>query len=411
MTQSDVEGREVRKVGGDLSPVWVTSFFTLLHLSSHTPSLPSVSATKCATKMSTKESVLRGKTPVQLLQEMCLKLNTSLPTYQFQGEESSPLGKNMKIFSHIVHAMNYEATGIGRSKQDSKHEAAWQLIRTVLNLPADESDDLAAAAEERNMHAAVELVTDRVNQLRDICIQRNFPLPEFELVRSYGPSHAPVFEYEVRIRDIVRRGSHSTKKGAKQIACQEMIKTLQELPVDECFLQVQSLDDALQEEEMTNDQLIRTYREYTQSDNKKKLGVQLADRHKYFLELPKERISEAYRIMLDQHETTREKCSLIPTALGLKFKITPNNILLPTKRGYNMSTFDLLNPDYDCFIFGQGEEFYSEVYQYFCRMLNFQQLGKHTSYGRRMLSVAFVTVKVHLEDPYTSRVQLKMTSL
>lgn len=313
--------------------------------------------------------------PVQLLQEMAMKIKSPIPVYHFTGETTSPLGPQSKIFSYTVAAMGKQATGVGRTKQDAKHEAAWQLLRVLLNLPPEEEHDSKAAADQPNQPAVMEQLVDRVCQLRDICVQRNFPLPEFELVRSFGPSHAPSFEYEVRIRDIVRRGTHSTKKGAKQIACQEMIKTLQAMPVDETLLQIVSIDEAIEEEEKSEDHIIKTYYEYSQSDNKKKLGVSIADRWRFFLDLPKERIAEAHRIMANDEETVREKCHAIPTALGLKFKITPNNPVLTTHSGKPVHTFELMNSEYDCFIFKENEDaFYKEVYQYFCLRTNFQQV-------------------------------------
>lgn len=325
--------------------------------------------------MSQKDNILRGKMPVQLLQEMAMKIKAPIPVYQFTGETTSPLGPQAKIFTHTVAAMGKQASGVGRTKQDSKHEAAWQLIRVLLNLPPEEQDDSTAAADQQNQSTVKEQLVDRVSQLRDICVQRNFPLPDFELVRNCGPSHAPSFEYEVRIRDIVRRGTHSTKKGAKQIACQEMIKTLQAMPVDDTFLQIVSIDDITEEEEKSNEHVIKSYYEYTQSDNKKKLGVSIADRYRFFLDLPKERIAEAHRIMANSEETVREKCYTIPTALGLKFKITPHNPALMSRSGKQMHTFELINAEYDCFIYKEQEEsFYKEVYQYFCLRTNFQQV-------------------------------------
>ncbi|XP_052893052.1 RISC-loading complex subunit tarbp2 isoform X2 [Anopheles moucheti] len=321
-----------------------------------------------------KAEILKGKMPVTMLQEICAKNKSSLPVYQFINEEVSLHAPNVKIFTFKVSALGKQANGVGRSKQESKHEAAWQLIRLVLNLPACAEDDIVAAAGERGSLAALELGADRVCQVRDICIQRNFPLPEIELVRNYGPSHAPVFEYECRIQEIVRRGVHATKKGAKQIACQEMIKTLQSMPVEEESLQLLTLDMAIEEADETNENIIKTYREYTTSDIKKKLGVSIADRHTFFLELPQERIDEARRLLVDPNESERDKCFRIATTLGLKSKILTANPNLPMIKGSHMSTFELLNPDFDCLIIGEGEAFYTNVCEYFIRMLNIKKL-------------------------------------
>uniref|UniRef100_A0A182NUI5 DRBM domain-containing protein n=1 Tax=Anopheles dirus TaxID=7168 RepID=A0A182NUI5_9DIPT len=342
-----------------------------------------------------KAQILKGKTPVTLLQEICGKAQNPLPVYQYIGEEVSPHTTNAKIFSHTVVAMGKKASGQGRSKQDSKHEAAWQLIRILLELPATEEDDIVSAAVEGDSMAMLEVATDRVNQVRDICIQRNFPLPEFELVRSYGPSHAPVFEFECRIREIVRKGTHSTKKGAKQIACQEMIKTLQSMPVETAGLQIVPLEDAIEEVEQTEENVIKTYREYTQSDNKKKLGVTIADRHSFFLELPQERIDEARQLLTNPDETVREKSLRLPQVLGLKAKFSIANTSMPTTIGTSMNTFELLNPDYDCFIYGSGDVFFKNVFDYFAVMLNCQVGEIFTAAGAAFNSLGELTMQLH----------------
>ncbi|XP_053673492.1 uncharacterized protein LOC128723751 [Anopheles nili] len=315
-----------------------------------------------------KTEILKGKMPVALLQEMCFKVQGPPPIYQYLGEESVHFS-NTKKFTHAVSALGKIAKGAGRSKQESKHEAAWQLIRQLLDLPEADTD---TGADNQDGTAVPDLCLDRVTQVRDICIQRNFPLPEFELVRSYGPSHAPVFEYECRIRDIVRRGTHSTKKGAKQNACQEMIATLQSMPVEESALQIQVLDMALEAVEEDVENVVRTYREYTQSDNKKKLGVSIADRHTFFLDLPKDRIEESRRMLENPDLTLSEKCYQIPLSLGLKTKLTISNGNMPTIKGSCLNTFELLHPEYDCFIYGQGEAIYQKIFDYFEKMLKAQ---------------------------------------
>ncbi|XP_058059200.1 RISC-loading complex subunit tarbp2 [Anopheles bellator] len=321
--------------------------------------------------MSIKANILKGKTPVTLLQEICQKESAAIPSYAFLGEASSSLGVNQKTFTHRATAMAKSATGVGRSKQDSKHEAAWQLICLLLGIPTDEDDD----ADGRMTEDGGNLDTgDKVMLVRDICVQRCFPLPEFNLVRNVGPSHAPLFEYECRIRDIVRRGTHTTKKGAKQAACSEMIKTLQALPVEETCLQLQTIDLALKEASNEDEQVVRTYREYSQSANKKKLGVTIADRHDFFMSLPEARIAEALAVMADTNETLCEKCHRIPQALNLKYAIQLHDSNTGLSSGGYLSTFELINPEYDCLIMGVGDELYNNVFRYFSDMLNFTQV-------------------------------------
>lgn len=170
--------------------------------------------------MATK-STLSSKTPVTELQEMCLSRKAPAPTYDFTGEEVDSLAPNAKMFTTSVTALGFSCSGIGRSKKDSKHDAAFKLLKMLFQ------QGLSDVNMDDDEHFLSVLSSDKVTEVRDICVQRNFEMPQFECVRNSGPSHAPEFEYECRIGKIVRRGVHKTKKGAKQAACHEMIKTLQ----------------------------------------------------------------------------------------------------------------------------------------------------------------------------------------
>ncbi|XP_055603805.1 double-stranded RNA-binding protein Staufen homolog 1-like isoform X2 [Uranotaenia lowii] len=277
-----------------------------------------------------------AKTPITELQELCVALT----------------------------ALGSSCVGRGRSKKDSKHDAAFRLLRILQSAGNcdDESDD---------SHFLAVLSTDKVTELRDICVQRNFPEPSFECVRQSGPSHAPIFEYECRITTIVRRGIHKTKKGAKQAACDAMIKTLQAMPVEDDEMQIQTLDQAADQTFEEDEHLIRTYREYKNSDIKKKLGVKIVDRHRYFEELDNTKIESARRIAFDEMMDTCDKCMQIPKALGLKYSIKTEDSQLTTKDGQKLFTFELLNNEFDVFIYGLRDEFFTNVLSYLNNMLNF----------------------------------------
>lgn len=306
---------------------------------------------------------MASKTPVTELQEICAQRKAPLPRYESAGEDSSV--SPAKIFSTAVTALGQTCVGTGRSKKDSKHAAALKLLKLLANHGEStvELDD----QQQQTVSSS-----DKVTEVRDICIQRNFQVPEFECVRSSGPSHAPEFEFECRIGNIVRRGVHNTKKGAKQAACHEMIKTLQAMPIEENMMQVQSLDQAAKMAVDEDEHIIRNYREYKNSDIKKKLGVKIADRHNYFVELDREKIDAARSLAMDETISIQEKCSLIPRTLGLKFDMKlQDSQLQMDATGRKLFSFELMNSEYDCFIFGLGDEFYQSVYRYFTTMLNF----------------------------------------
>ncbi|XP_065089347.1 uncharacterized protein r2d2 [Ochlerotatus camptorhynchus] len=317
--------------------------------------------------MATK-SALSTKTPITELQEMCISRKAPPPMYDFTGEEVDSMTPNAKAFTTSVTALGFSCSGKGRSKKDSKHDAAFKLLKVLFQ------QGLSDVNMDDDDHFLSVLSSDKVTEVRDICVQRNFEMPQFECVRNSGPSHAPEFEYECRIGKIVRRGVHKTKKGAKQAACNEMIKTLQAMPVEDSEMQVQSLDKAAELAEDEDEHTIRTYRELINSDIKKKLGVKIADRHRFFEELDQSKIDGARRIAMDELMNAEEKCTLIPKALGLKFDLKLANSSLQTKQGRKLFSFELLSNEFDCFIIGPNDQFFESVYDYFKNMLNFDYI-------------------------------------
>lgn len=65
-----------------------------------------------------------SKTPVSLLQELCVQEDNSSPIYEELPTE------NPKMFCFIVMAFGYGAQGSGQSKKIAKHEASSKLIST-----------------------------------------------------------------------------------------------------------------------------------------------------------------------------------------------------------------------------------------------------------------------------------------
>lgn len=310
-----------------------------------------------------------SKTPITELQELCDARKVPHPAYEYTGEEVDSMAPNAKIFTTSVHALGFSCSGKGRSKKDSKHDAAFKMLKLLFQKGISDVD------MDDDEHFLSVLSSDKVTEVRDICVQRNFEVPEFVCVRNSGPSHAPEFEYECRIGKIVRRGVHKTKKGAKQAACNEMIKTLQAMPVEDSEMQVLSLDKAAEMAEDEDERTIRTYRELVNSDIKKKLGVKISDRHRFLEELDESKIQAARTIAMDELLNVEDKCTLIPKALGLKFELKLENSNLHTKQGRKLYSFELLSTEFDCFIFGLRDQFYETVYDYFKNMLNFDNIG------------------------------------
>lgn len=69
------------------------------------------------------ETAMSEKTPVSVLQELCIRENGRAPVY-----ESVPHPSDPKMFSFVVEAFDLFAQGFGRSKKEAKHEASVNLI-------------------------------------------------------------------------------------------------------------------------------------------------------------------------------------------------------------------------------------------------------------------------------------------
>lgn len=67
------------------------------------------------------------KTPVSILQELCVKYKDGAPIYEEIPDESD----DGKIFACIVQAFGATAKGAGRSKREAKHTASAKLISWV----------------------------------------------------------------------------------------------------------------------------------------------------------------------------------------------------------------------------------------------------------------------------------------
>lgn len=67
------------------------------------------------------------KTPVSLLQELCIQEGSSVPIYDELPDEA-----DSKNFTYIVHAFGKCGKGTGRSKREAKHKASEHLISESL---------------------------------------------------------------------------------------------------------------------------------------------------------------------------------------------------------------------------------------------------------------------------------------
>lgn len=263
------------------------------------------------------------------------------------------------FFEYEVAAFGQCAGGDGLNKQAAKHEAALNLIKELRQLPTFAADLSKAFVVPR---PALSSEGDAVCMLLDLCVQRDWPIAQFNVQQAFGSAHAPEFRVECRVASMVRVGTFSTKKGAKQIAAQAMLQVVQSLPQDESDQQVMKMSDDLPEKH------VKTYRELRKSDVKTIPGTKLCDRHKFFEKLDPADKAKWHTILFELSETPREKVFLMCQALGWKSKVTR----VDDHPAGNVKLFELQGCNYDMVMAGPEPQLYDDVLEYFKDMSGIQ---------------------------------------
>lgn len=294
------------------------------------------------------------KTPVMLLQELCMKHKNGPPLYELTVDNGTSIPP---FFEYEVAAFGQAASGDGTNKKVAKHEAAVNLINELRQLPTFAAE-LAAAPQFVIPRPALSADGDAVSLLLDLCVQRDWPIAQFTVQQAFGSAHAPEFRVECRVASMVRVGTFSTKKGAKQIAAQEMLHVVQSLPQDESDQQVMKVGDDLPEKH------VKTYREMKKSDVKTNPGTKLCDRHMFFEKLEHAEKEKWHHILFALQETPREKVYLMCQALGWRGKVTT----IDDHPDGNVKLFELQGCNYDMVLAGPEPQLYEDVLEYFQQM-------------------------------------------
>ncbi|XP_034655403.1 double-stranded RNA-binding protein Staufen homolog 2-like [Drosophila subobscura] len=162
---------------------------------------------------------------VSSLEEFCAKSKTPAPKYDYiDGEDGGYVCK--------VIVMEIEANGNGRSKRDSRHSAAANMLkklRTMPGLSKHMSDDAVENGFDNGSDLYDELGNlkrDMVKELRDYCLRHETPLPFIEIVQQCGTRDAPEYLARCTVASIMRYGKSDTKRDARQRAAIEMLSAI-----------------------------------------------------------------------------------------------------------------------------------------------------------------------------------------
>lgn len=259
------------------------------------------------------------------------------------------------FFEYEAAAFGQSAIGDGPNKRVAKHEAAVNLINELRQLPTFATELSAAVVVPR---PPLSTEGDAVSMLLDLCVQRDWPIAQFNVQQAFGSAHAPEFRVECRVASMVRVGTFSTKKGAKQIAAQAMLQVVQSLPQDESDQQVMKVSDDLPEK------IIKTYRELRKSDVKTIPGTKLCDRHMFFEKMDEADKAKWHSILYELNETPREKVYLMCQALGWRNRVTR----VTDHPDGNVMLFELQGCNYDMVMSGPEPQLYDDILDYWKEM-------------------------------------------
>lgn len=194
------------------------------------------------------------KTPVSLLQELCMRRGIS-PKYdllQIEGAVHEP------TFVYRVTVGEFTASGSGQSKKKAKHAAAKAVLDIIIHgggpVPAPgggegaenaatspvvhgNGSDAATTAAQRSTMIVTPyddgIPGNPVGQLQELSMTRRWPPPTYELVSEDGFPHERTFSMACTIATHKEVGTGKSKKLAKRQAAHNMLQKLSDLPQDQ----------------------------------------------------------------------------------------------------------------------------------------------------------------------------------
>ncbi|KAK8392245.1 hypothetical protein O3P69_017677 [Scylla paramamosain] len=191
---------------------------------------------------------LPSKTPVSLLQELCMRRGIS-PKYdllQIEGAVHEP------TFVYRVTVGEFAANGSGQSKKKAKHAAAKAVLDIIIQGGAAGAGGPSAGGAAG---AAPELSTqivspyddgipgNPVGSLQELCMARRWPPPTYELTSEEGFPHERTFSIACTIGNTREIGTGKSKKLAKRQAAFKMSQRLKDQPVEQPPVTVLTDDD------------------------------------------------------------------------------------------------------------------------------------------------------------------------
>lgn len=191
---------------------------------------------------------LPSKTPVSLLQELCMRRGIS-PKYdllQIEGAVHEP------TFVFRVTVGEFSANGSGQSKKKARHAAAKAVLDNIIQGGVGTGATGQTTNEaELNSHRSDQLVSpyddgipgNPVGSLQELCMSRHWPPPVYDLAAEEGFPHERTFSISCSIGCHKETGIGKSKKLAKRQAAYRMLQQLSDAPLEQNQVNVLGEDD------------------------------------------------------------------------------------------------------------------------------------------------------------------------
>ncbi|XP_022230650.2 uncharacterized protein LOC111079695 [Drosophila obscura] len=317
---------------------------------------------------------MEKKSAVSSLQEFCAKSKTPVPKYDYiDGEDGGYVCK--------IVLMDIEAYGNGRSKRDSKHLAAANIMKKLRTIPGlsehlSEDTNGNGLGNCSDMYDELKnLNRDMLKELRDYCVRNEMPLPVIEIVQQSGTPDAPEFVACCSVASIKRYGKSDKKKDARQRAAIEMLSVitadLGKLSGMEVVSTKPSEQAGAPPLDTTNDieaerrLIFTTYRDLTDSGNTEFVGRKLCDAHNYYKNFFPHLKKAAFDV-INSKDYENEKDQLMDLLSALN--ITPEFSTVPSNSKRTIVKVEL-NVDFDRVFLDFEDRIHSYMINYFKIML------------------------------------------
>jgi RISC-loading complex subunit TARBP2 len=169
---------------------------------------------------------MSSKTPVSILQEMCIRKG-DVPQYELIHDGG---GSHEALFKYRVVVGESSAIGSGRSKKEAKHDAAQCLLNRLnaqgITLASDpDTVDMLDVSDITSPYKGM-LQENAVGALQELCMLNDIPVPEYTVTGDEGPPHAKQFTMMCQVSKLTESAIARTKKQAKQLAAFKMLNML-----------------------------------------------------------------------------------------------------------------------------------------------------------------------------------------